>query len=89
MDIRHENHGGKGRFSTPGGKSELTYTMAGETTAIFEHTYVPASERGQGIAAKLLAAAVDWARGAGLTVVPQCSYVQAQFRRHPEYRELL
>ena len=89
MDIRHENQHGKGRFSTPGGESELTYTMAGDTTAIFEHTYVPASERGQGIAAILTRAALDEARRLDWKIIPACSYVETFIKRNPDFTGLL
>lgn len=53
------------------------------------HTEVPPSLQGQGIAAALVQAALDWARAEGLRVRPLCSYVAAYMRRHPETRDLL
>ena len=53
------------------------------------HTEVPAALEGRGIAAKLVAAALSWARAEGLSVVPICSYVRAYMRRHPETTDLL
>lgn len=53
------------------------------------HTGVPRELEGRGIAAQLVAAALTWARSQGHKVKPQCSYVAAYLRRHPEYADLL
>lgn len=53
------------------------------------HTFVPPLLEGRGIAARLVAAALDHARGQGLKVVPICSYVRTYMRRHPETLGLL
>jgi predicted GNAT family acetyltransferase len=50
---------------------------------------VPPEGRGQGIAGKLLDALITDAREQGFKIVPQCSYVAAAFRRHPEWADLL
>ena len=52
------------------------------------HTIVPREIGGRGIAGELVRAALDYARGAGLKVVPQCSYADAWMRRHPEFDAL-
>lgn len=58
-------------------------------TMLMHHTYVPAALRGRGVAAALVAAALDHARAQGLKVRPLCSYVSTYMRRHPETRDLL
>jgi predicted GNAT family acetyltransferase len=45
--------------------------------------------QGQGLAAALVAQALDWARQQGLRVRPTCSYVASYMRRHPETQDLL
>lgn len=52
------------------------------------HTYVPPPVQGRGIAAALVHAAMNHAREQGLRVDPQCSYVHAYMRRHPETQSL-
>ncbi|MEC5322342.1 GNAT family N-acetyltransferase [Aurantimonas sp. A3-2-R12] len=89
MDIRHEADGTKGRFTTGEGDSEMTYVRVGETLVIFDHTFVPDRYRGQGLAGKLLAAGVDWARAENLKVIPQCPFARTEFDRKPEYRDVL
>lgn len=48
------------------------------------HTEVTEILKGQGIASKLLATMVAYARENKLKVIALCPYVLAQFRRHPE-----
>ena len=55
----------------------------------FTHTGVPLEQRGRGIAAALVGAALAWARGQRLRVVPACSYVARFMQRHPETQDLL
>ena len=65
----------------------LTYQRRG-STLVADQTLVPPAIGGKGVAAKLVEALVADARQSGDTIVPQCSYVEAAFRRHPEWAEL-
>ena len=56
---------------------------------VANHTFVPPEARGRGIAQLLVEALVSDAREHGFTIEPQCSYVAALFRRHPEWSDLL
>jgi len=38
---------------------------------------------------KLITRAIDDARAAGLKIIPLCPFAQAQFRRHPEWADVL
>lgn len=71
-----------------GRAAELTWRARGEAR-IATHTFVPPEMRGRGIAQQLVEALVADARDQGFTIVPQCSYVEALFRRHPEWSDLL
>jgi len=53
------------------------------------HTEVPPAHEGRGIAGALVRAALVHARGAGLHVLPRCSYVHSYMQRHPETHDLL
>ena len=55
---------------------------------VAEHTLVPPEIGGRGVAGKLVDALIADARAQGFRVVPQCSYVEALFRRHPEWDDL-
>lgn len=93
--ISHQTVQGGGRFvyAHDGAEAELTYAdanaNAGATRVIADHTYVPDSMRGQGIAAHLVEALIARARSEGWTIVPRCSYVVAAFQRHPEWSDVL
>lgn len=77
------------RAEVPGASrpAELTWRARGNVR-IANHTYVPDEARGKGIAMKLVEALVADAREQGFTIEPQCSYVVAAFRRHPEWADL-
>jgi predicted GNAT family acetyltransferase len=64
------------------------YKRQGDTL-VMPHTVVPPELGGRGIAAALVAAALDWARSEGLRVRPTCSYVAAYMQRHAETQDLL
>jgi hypothetical protein len=68
--------------------AELTWRAMGPLR-IADHTFVPPAMRGQGVAQLLVEALVADARAQGFKIVPQCSYVEALFRRHPEWADLL
>ena len=53
------------------------------------HTEVPPALEGHGIAGKLARFALDDARARGLTVIPDCSYIQSYLRRHPADLDLI
>lgn len=53
------------------------------------HTFVDESLRGQGVAGKLMQAAVKTIKEQGEKAVPTCSYAVAWFQKHPEERDLL
>jgi predicted GNAT family acetyltransferase len=56
---------------------------------VFTHTGVPAACQGQGLAARLVEAGLQWAQAQGLKVVPACSYVQSYLQRHPQWQSLV
>ena len=92
VEITREDHTTHGAYyaDVPGSdqKAELTWSARGEAR-IAEHTFTPPEARGKGIAQALVEALVEDAREQGFTIEPACSYVAAQFRRHPEWAELL
>jgi predicted GNAT family acetyltransferase len=92
--VEHETGAGHGRFFIDlgqGFEAEMTYRKMGEdvNVIVIDHTYTPPEFRGRNIAALLMNRAIEEARTSGLKIVPQCSYAAAQFRRHPEWSDLL
>ena len=66
----------------------LTYQHEGDRI-VYDHTFVPVDFRGQGVAEKLVEAALADARKENLTVMPQCSYVATYIARHSQHQDLL
>jgi len=92
QDIVLEDKGAKGRYVLPGpdgAEAELTFTRVGEKQIIIDHTGVPDVFRGQGAGLKLVERAVKDARAAGRAVIPLCPFAASQFRRHPEWADVL
>lgn len=55
----------------------------------FTHTIVPPALEGRGIASRLIRHGLSEARDRRLRVVPQCPFVAAYIRKHPEWADLL
>lgn len=92
-DIRREDGPSGGRYAAtiPGaeGEAEMTYSRAGATRLIIDHTGVPDSLRGTGIGEALVRRAVEDARAQGIKIIPLCPFAAAMFRKHEELRDVL
>ena len=64
-----------------GHRAHLDYQRLDERTLDYCHTFVPDALRGQGLAALVTAAALDYARDNGFEVRPSCSYVATYMQR--------
>jgi hypothetical protein len=60
-----------------------------DDTIVFTHTIVPKAIEGRGVASRLIRGALDQVRDRGLKVVPQCPFVTAYIKRHPDTQDLL
>ena len=91
LSIEREEGPSKGRYVVrqDGAEAEMTYSRAGESTLIIDHTFVPDALRGRSIGQALVRRAVLDARAEGRHVVPLCPYAQAQIARHPEWQDVL
>lgn len=68
--------------------AEITFPVS-DGYAVIDHTFVDSSLRGQGVAGKLVTAAVAEIRKSGLKVKPVCSYAAKWFEKHPDETDLL
>jgi predicted GNAT family acetyltransferase len=66
----------------------LTYRLAGNVADLTHIETLPAFA-GRGMAATLVAGALDDVRRRGLSIVPSCPYVSSYLDRHPDQRDLL
>jgi predicted GNAT family acetyltransferase len=90
--VQREEIDGSGRYVVylPGGaEAEMTYHRPRAGTIAIDHTGVPPEFRNLGLALKLVEAGIADAQREGTKIVPLCSYVAAQFRRHPAWAPLL
>ncbi len=91
-EIKLEESDTKGRYfvrSPAGDVAEMTFSKLGDRQIIIDHTGVPDAFRGQGTGLRLVTRAVEDARAAGKTIIPLCPFAAAQFRRHPEWADVL
>lgn len=92
LTVEREDGQGHGRYviHLPGGlEAEMTFRKHGRELITIDHTYTPPEFRGRNIAALLMQRTVDDARRDGVKVRPVCSYAVVQFKRHPEWGDLL
>lgn len=90
--IQREDGATRGRYHialAPGSEAEMTFSKAPNGNITIDHTGVPSEFGGRGIAAMLVNRAIADARSEGFKITPVCSYVVAQFKRHPEWADLL
>jgi predicted GNAT family acetyltransferase len=81
VDVVHRPERSRFEAEVEGGVAFLSYERAGDT-AVMTHTIVPRELEGRGIAGRLAETAVGWARGEGLEIEPQCSYVRSWLHRN-------
>ncbi|MBB1491832.1 MULTISPECIES: GNAT family N-acetyltransferase [unclassified Paracoccus (in: a-proteobacteria)] len=90
LQIEREESDKGGRYVArlDGAEAEMTWT-ASDSIDIIDHTFVPPELRGQSVGQALVARAVEDARANGRRLLPLCSFAAAQFRRHPEWHDIL
>jgi uncharacterized protein len=91
LRVEREDAPSGGRYVVhiaPGFEGEMTYRRIAPDVIAIDHTGVPREYRGKGIAEALVERGIADARAQGVKIVPLCSYVVAQFRRHPEWEDL-
>lgn len=91
-EITREDTDSKGRYVFRLGDqpdAEMTFSKAGDSLIIIDHTEVPDALRGTGAGVALVTRGVEDARAAGLKILPLCPFAAAQFKRHPEWGDVL
>ncbi len=91
LTIEREEGASKGRYTVrlDGAEAEMTYSRAGDSMIIIDHTEVPDSMRGRSVGQALVRRAVEDARAEGRSVVPLCPFAKAQISRHAEWHDVL
>ncbi len=89
IEIKHDEAGSKFFANVNGKEAYLRYLFAGKGIMNMIKTYVPPELRGQGIAAEVVHAGLEYAKEKGYSVIPTCSYVETYIERHKEYEKLV
>lgn len=88
---RHEADGHRGAFviDVDGRRlAVMTYSIAGDKV-IINHTEVDDALRGTGAGARLVEAAVQWARAEQHRIMPLCPFARSVFARRRDYADVL
>lgn len=92
MDIHHIEHGSKGAFIIKENDerlAEMTYSKAGDSLIIIDHTEVSDALRGKGAGKQLVNAAVEYARASHLKILPLCPFAKAVFDKALGFSDVL
>jgi uncharacterized protein len=89
MSVEHDAVSHRFTITASGGTAVLAYAPAGSNLVELYSTYVPPADRGRGVGARLVQAAVEYARAEGLRIIPSCWYVAQWLRHHPEHADLV
>jgi predicted GNAT family acetyltransferase len=85
--IRPEKH--RFEMTVDGEVAGYTEYRSASGVRAFVHTVIEERFEGQGLAAALVAAALEATRTEGLLVEPYCPYVRSFIAKHPEYLDLV
>ena len=66
----------------------VEYKLEGNQMTLV-HTEVPPELGGQGVGSKIVKAVLDFAKGNGLRVLPECPFVKSYIERHENYQEIV
>lgn len=92
MDIQHQDGSSKGSFCIEKDGdtvAEITYSKAGNTTIIIDHTEVSDALRGENVGKRLVEHAVNYAREKELRVIPLCPFAKSVIERDKSLQDVL
>lgn len=92
IEIKQIESGTKGFFGAFDGDKEagrMSYTFAGETKMIIDHTEVSDLYKGQNIGKRILMELVKYARENKIKVIPLCPFAKSVFNKVEEIRDVL
>jgi uncharacterized protein len=92
MEIRQKDDGKKGMFYVEQNQqivAEMTYTWAGDTKIIIDHTEVDDSLGGKGIGKLLVEKAVQFAREKAIKIIPHCTFAKSVFDKTEGFKDVL
>ncbi|MDQ8006318.1 MAG: GNAT family N-acetyltransferase [Pedobacter sp.] len=92
MEIIQENDEKRGTFKAVENGTEagsMTYTWAGPTKFIIDHTDVNPDFKGKGVGKQMVMKAVAYARANQLKIMPLCPFAKSVFDKDGEISDVL
>ncbi|HCM77262.1 MAG TPA: GNAT family N-acetyltransferase [Cytophagales bacterium] len=91
MEIKHKETETKGSFYVGDDpiNAEMTYSKAGDSLIIIDHTEVGEALKGKGVGLQLVQAAVEYARKHRLKILPLCPFAKSVFEKKEALRDVL
>jgi len=92
IEIKQIQSGTKGFFGAFDGNKEagrMSYTFAGKSTIIIDHTEVNNEYRGQNIGKRILMEVINYVRENKIKIIPLCPFAKSVFDRTEEIRDVL
>lgn len=92
MEIIQENEEKRGFFKAVEDSKEagvMTYTWAGPTKFIIDHTDVNPDFKGQGVGQQMVMKAIEYARANNLKIMPLCPFAKSVFDKNADLGDVL
>ena len=91
IEITREDGETGGRYVAivNGHEAEMTYSRAGTSRIIIDHTGVPSALSGLGVGKALVFRAVEDARREKFKIIPLCPFAKAMLEKHAEWQDVL
>ena len=92
MEIKLEETDSKGSFYVEENGvrlAEMTFSKAGKSLIIIDHTEVSDALRGKHAGKELVKAGVEYARKKAVKIIPLCPFAKSVFEREKEFQDVL
>jgi predicted GNAT family acetyltransferase len=92
MSINTEERATGGAFvyqNESGASAKMTFSKAGDSMIIIDHTEVDGELRGQGVGEMLVEFMVNYARENQIKVMPLCPFTRSVFEKREDIRDVL
>ena len=89
ITLEEGSTGGRYVAVVNGHEAEMTFSKAGTSRIIIDHTAVPKELGGMGVGVALVKRGVEDARKNGVKIIPLCPFAKAQINKHPDWQDVL